>query len=249
MKSWSIPGAVLACLLCVPPFTSAEKRPSEPRSPRASAPEGMFAVEMKDGTRFTGKPLNTESVPVVADFGKVSLPLKLITGFEPVKGSNAVRIHFKNGDTLTGRIAIGNLDMQTRYGTVSVPLAEVARVWAGSRFDKTTVSAGVPKNVLPDPGRLTAFRAQVGKTLCFRVTGALGGSLWGTNIYTADSTLATAAVHAGVLKPGQTGIVKVTLLAGVAAHVGSTQNGVTSSGYGPYPFSYQVAPLKRAAQR
>ena len=30
----------------------------------------------------------------------------------------------------------------------------------------------------------------------------VGENLWGTDTYTADSTLALAAVHAGVLKPG-----------------------------------------------
>ena len=36
--------------------------------------------------------------------------------------------------------------------------------------------------------------------------------MWGTDVYTADASLAAAAVHAGVLKVGQTGIVKVTTI-------------------------------------
>ena len=52
--------------------------------------------------------------------------------------------------------------------------------------------------------------------------------MWGTDVYTSDSTLATAAVHAGVLQPGQTGVVKVTILPGQAAYQGSTRNSVRS---------------------
>jgi hypothetical protein len=49
-----------------------------------------------------------------------------------------------------------------------------------------------------------------------------------------------AAVHAGVLKIGQTGNVKVTILGPMAGFIGSTQNGVTSSPYANYPGAYQI---------
>jgi Tol biopolymer transport system component/regulation of enolase protein 1 (concanavalin A-like superfamily) len=99
------------------------------------------------------------------------------------------------------------------------------------------------ENVLPDPGVLQNYMAYKGRVFHFRVTGrADGGSLWGTDVYTADSTLAMAAVHAGVLKPGGTGVVKVTILPGQSAYQGSTRNGVTSSSYGSYPCSYNVEP-------
>ena len=73
-----------------------------------------------------------------------------------------------------------------------------------------------------------------------RVTGAVQGSLWGTDTYTLDSTLALAAVHAGVVRPGQNGVVKVTILAPQAAFQGSQRNGVTSSHYGNYPGAYKI---------
>ena len=94
------------------------------------------------------------------------------------------------------------------------------------------------ENVLPDPGVLYAYSRDIGHVFHFRVTGRVGGgSVWGTDVYTSDSTLATAAVHAGVLQPGQTAVVKVTILPGQSAYQGSTRNGVTSSSYGTYPSS------------
>ena len=53
-------------------------------------------------------------------------------------------------------------------------------------------------------------------------------------------TLAMAAVHAGVLKVGQTGVVKVLIVAPPAAFAGSTRNGVTSNNYMAYPGAYQI---------
>lgn len=96
----------------------------------------------------------------------------------------------------------------------------------------------------PDPGTLYTYRAQIGKSYYFEVTGGTTGTVWGTGIYTDDSSLATAAVHAGVLQPGKTGFVKVTLLKGQAAYQGSTQNGVASHPYGNWTASYRVERVK-----
>jgi hypothetical protein len=92
-----------------------------------------------------------------------------------------------------------------------------------------------------DPGNLKALEASVGKTFRFKVTGAATGSVWGTDVYTTDSTLATAAVHAGVLKAGQTGVVRVKIVAPPATFEGSTRNGVTTGPWGAYPGAYQVS--------
>jgi hypothetical protein len=94
--------------------------------------------------------------------------------------------------------------------------------------------------VAPDPGNLNALRDLVGKSFRFQVTGAVKGQIFGTGIYTSESPLATAAVHAGILKAGQTGVVRVTIVAPPAGFGASAQNGVTSTAYGPFRGAYQV---------
>ena len=96
-------------------------------------------------------------------------------------------------------------------------------------------------DIQADPGSLTGFVGQKERVLHFRVTGDVGGSVWGTGVYTADSDLSTAAVHAGVLKSGQTGVIRVTLLPGQNQYPNSTRNGVTSSTWGNYSASYRVS--------
>lgn len=95
-------------------------------------------------------------------------------------------------------------------------------------------------NVLPDPGILYEYANRIGETFYFDVTGQVGHSIWGSEVYTADSHLATAAVHASVLKVGQRGIVKVTIIKSPETHRGSTANGVASSNWGSYTASYTV---------
>lgn len=92
-----------------------------------------------------------------------------------------------------------------------------------------------------DPGNLTALRNQVSKTHTFRVTGRLSGSVWGSGVYTDDSNLGAAAVHAGLLRDGQRGVVKVTLLPGQDHYEGLESNGVVSSSYETWEGSYVLA--------
>ena len=92
----------------------------------------------------------------------------------------------------------------------------------------------------PDPGNLVGYEAQVGQSFSFSVTGQTAGPLWGTDVYTTDSLLACAAVHAGKVRPGERKVVRVTIVTPPPAFQGSTRNGVTSSAYGPYPGAYRV---------
>jgi hypothetical protein len=94
--------------------------------------------------------------------------------------------------------------------------------------------------VLPDPDWMTQFRDRHGEVLYFRVTGTSRGSVWGTEVYTDDSELAAAAVHAGFLKDGETGIIGVMFLPGQDKYVGSTRNGVRSSDFWQYGGSYRI---------
>ncbi|MBV5312422.1 MAG: hypothetical protein JZU47_03940, partial [Prolixibacteraceae bacterium] len=95
--------------------------------------------------------------------------------------------------------------------------------------------------VLPDPGNLTAYRAQLGQTFSFRIRGHDAGTVWGgaNGIYTDDSSLGKAAVHAGLLRIGEERVVTVTILGGQSSYTGNSQNGVTSINYGSFQFSFR----------
>jgi hypothetical protein len=122
-----------------------------------------------------------------------------------------------------------------QFGEVRLKLADVR-----SLRSLAAEADGETGPALPDPGNLTGFQNQVGKRFAFRVTGMATGAIYGTDVYTADSQLAMAAVHAGVLKAGQTGVVKVKIVAAPVGFVGSIRNGVSSAAYGAYPGAYQV---------
>ena len=82
---------------------------------------------------------------------------------------------------------------------------------------------------------------QIGATYYFRVTGDTNGAVWGTDIYTGDSSLGTAAVHAGLAKPGESVVVKVTVERPLNQYQGTSRNGVTSREFGQYGTAYRLA--------
>jgi len=95
-----------------------------------------------------------------------------------------------------------------------------------------------------DPGDLTPYRERTDAVLRFSVTGSDWGSVWGSGVYTDDSTLAMVCVHAGLLRIGETGLIEVTLLPGLEEYEGSTQNGITSQSYGSWQWSYSVTRIQ-----
>lgn len=91
-----------------------------------------------------------------------------------------------------------------------------------------------------DPGSVATFPgAEVNKSYAFWVNARTdSGMIWGTDVYTSDSDLASAAVHSGILANGESGVVLVKVLPGRDRYDGSTRNGVTSSGYTSWGLSY-----------
>src|SRR5947208_3174236 len=58
-------------------------------------------------------------------------------------------------------------------------------------------------NAPPAPPNLMGYANQFGKEFVFQVVGVQGQPVWGTDQYTLDSHVGSAAVHAGVVQVGQ----------------------------------------------
>lgn len=91
------------------------------------------------------------------------------------------------------------------------------------------------------PTNMGAFIGKYDIIFVFRTTGSKEGAIWGgkDGVYTSDSEIATAAVHAGVLKPGQTGLVRIKVLPGKSSYPEITRNGLTSHSFDEWEGSYE----------
>ena len=70
-----------------------------------------------------------------------------------------------------------------------------------------------------------------------------GGQLrfvWGTDVYTDDSSVCTAGVHVGVITLEQGGTVTIEIRPGQDAYSATERNGVETLDYGPWGGSYVV---------
>jgi hypothetical protein len=117
-------------------------------------------------------------------------------------------------------------------------LSGLGKVYLSNQIDTAKVfSTGILLSGVSDMQQFGS--ADVGKIYRMTITGTTGGGIWGTDIYTSDSYIAGAAVHAGVIADGQTKEVYIKVVQGLSEYVGSTRNGVSTSGYGGWGLSYQ----------
>lgn len=85
-----------------------------------------------------------------------------------------------------------------------------------------------------------SLRGRNGEVFRTRVVGSIAGNIFGSGPYTDDSSLAVAAVHAGVLRPGQIGIVVYRMLPGLPSYEGSERHGVRSNRWNEYQGSFEI---------
>lgn len=88
----------------------------------------------------------------------------------------------------------------------------------------------------------TAHRGHNGRIVRFQcpANGSLR-SVWGTGLYTDDSSVCSAAVHAGVITRVGGGVVRIEIQPGSASYAASTHNGVTSGRWGRWSGSFTIA--------
>lgn len=84
------------------------------------------------------------------------------------------------------------------------------------------------------------FRDFTDQTFTFTLpAGGTEYPIWGTGISTDDSSIGTAAVHAGLISFAEGGTVIILVLPGQESYTGSTQNGVTSMDWDAYVGSFE----------
>jgi hypothetical protein len=142
---------------------------------------------------------------------------------------------YTDDSKFSGKLTAQTLRVGTSmFGEQPLKLADVRSLRSG-----TAVAAEELRDAPPAPASLAAFQQQFGKEMTFTLTGFRPGpqqpSLWGTDVYTLDSNLAAAAVHAGIVQPGQTATVHVRIIQSPPQYVSSFRNGINSTAYGNFP--------------
>ena len=86
-----------------------------------------------------------------------------------------------------------------------------------------------------------AFRGRNGERFTYDCPDhGIGGGIYGTDIYTDDSSVCTAAVHVGLITLAGGGTVTIEIRPGEAAYTGTVRNRISSNGWGGYVGSFVV---------
>jgi hypothetical protein len=128
---------------------------------------------------------------------------------------------------------------------MSRPFPRAARIAAAVALAPTLAlifacKAGPPPPACPDSFKDLAVADQNSlftMCTCPANAGAGNGSVWGSDVYTTDSNICKAAVHAGLLSASG-GTVTVKKSAGCGSYTGTTANGVTSEPWGSFDSSF-----------
>ena len=90
----------------------------------------------------------------------------------------------------------------------------------------------------PRSYKMPTAEQKAGETTCScDATNTGSGSMWGTDIYTTDSSICRAAVHSGVI-PSSGGSVTVKGAPGCSAYTGTDRNGIKTGKWGSYQDSF-----------
>jgi len=85
----------------------------------------------------------------------------------------------------------------------------------------------------------TDRRARSGEQFTYTCPGnGSPSTVWGTDIYTDDSSICTAAVHAGLISFASGGTVTIAIRPGRDSFTGSTRNGVATGSWGAWGGSF-----------
>ena len=112
-------------------------------------------------------------------------------------------------------------------------------------------AAATPQSVRAQPGgsgwnaNATAFRGQNGAQFVYTCPFyGTAGAVYGTDVYTDDSSVCTAAVHTGRITLAGGGSVTIEIRPGQSSYQASTRHGITSNSWGSWSGSFVVVGAK-----
>ncbi|MFL5895164.1 MAG: LCCL domain-containing protein [Thermoleophilaceae bacterium] len=151
---------------------------------------------------------------VISLAGGGTVTIEIRPGESSYTGSTRNRITSQSYGVWSGSyVVVGGVAQQAGVGD------------GGSGWDKTAVP----------------FRTWVGSQFTFNCPrGGPPRTIWGTDIYTDDSSVCTAAVHAGLITVKDGGNVTIEVYPGQESYRGSTRYGLKSNPYGAWPASFFV---------
>jgi hypothetical protein len=166
---------------------------------------------------------------------------------------------------IVAALVLGGLESLGQLATADPqpsPASPVAAAFLPSAAAQELVRSPPPEPSLSELCPLTPLPTEPWRAIACQRRGALdqiveyscpaGGSpgfVWGDLVYTDDSSVCSAAVHAGAITAEAGGTVPIRIGSGMVGYVGTTRNGVTSSAWARWPGSFSIEGSSPPASR
>jgi hypothetical protein len=227
--------------------SSTSTPPLPPNNPNPNAVQGNWGTQAnglggKPGDRFTiyFPPNGTLSgriwgTGIYTDDGSIATAA-VHAGLSTVQNGGTVTIELRPGQpSYTGTVKNGVTS--NNYGAFSGSF-----VFVGDNAGQVTPPPPPANTVQANWGtQADAYRGKNGQRFTFYFPpGGAQGRLWGTDTYTDDSSIGSAAVHAGVISFQNGGTVTIEIRAGQPSYQGTARNGANSASYGGWSGSFVI---------
>ena len=83
-----------------------------------------LTLDLADGSRIMGVP-SIKSVPVQTPYAKMDIPLKQIVNIKVEDDHETASFELQNGDTLTGVLDLGAMELKTSFGSIRAPVHQL----------------------------------------------------------------------------------------------------------------------------
>ena len=89
-----------------------------------TAPALRLAVDLVDGSHIIGVP-GIDSVPVQTPYAKMDIALDQIVNIKIEDDHETASFELQNGDTLTGVLDLGAMELKTSFGSIRAPVHQL----------------------------------------------------------------------------------------------------------------------------
>jgi hypothetical protein len=217
-------------------------KPQPPAPPAPVEPKiepWMAKIYFTEGGGSYDYNLRPTPLTIVTKDGSVTVPLEEVQqiDFASREGGAGGSKKPRKSDVIRTADArwVGTLEgdaLETYYPggvTQRFTFAEMKKLRALTREEVEEANTFYP------PGTLITSGGCFGAKTRYRITGHDDGRVYGTDVYSLDSYVETAAVHAGLVQPGEEKVLLVEIIPSPPRFKGSTRNGITSAARDAFP--------------
>lgn len=141
-------------------------------------------------------------------------------------------------------ITLGSIAMMAIFAFTAPASLMNFHTIANSDTNLASVDSVTPLGTAPST--MDTYKNHIGSVYSMTVVGKNSGSVWGSDIYTADSQVGKAAVNAGRVGIGQSKTVYVKILGPQSSYQGTNRNGASTSSYGYWGYSFKFVDVTEA---